>query len=77
MTTSEEMIRAVESARVFLYDLMNSKETPRVPSYIRERARRVTKHYPMCNTDLLLHLSETATKVRQKCDKIKTKYKKH
>jgi len=68
MTTSEEMIQAIESARIFLYDLMNTKATPKVPSYIRKRAFRVTKHYPMSTTDLLLHLDESATKVRQKCD---------
>jgi uncharacterized coiled-coil DUF342 family protein len=62
------MIRAIESARVFLYDLMNSKATPKVPVYIREQARRVTKHYPMSTTDLLLHLDESATEVRQKFD---------
>ena len=68
MTTTEEMIRAIESARNFLYDLMNSKATPKVPSYIREQARRVTKHYPMSTTDLLLHLGETATELRQECE---------
>jgi hypothetical protein len=68
MTTNEEMIRSIESARVFLYDLMNSKATPKVPIYIRERARRVTKHYPMSTTDLLLHLNKSATEVREKCE---------
>lgn len=69
MTTSEEMIQAIESARIFLYDLMNTKATPKVPSYIRKRAFIVTKHYPMSTTDLLLHLDESATEVRQKCEK--------
>jgi hypothetical protein len=59
------MIRAIESARLFLYDLMNPKSTPKVPSYIRQRARRVTKHYPMSTTDAVLHLGETAKNVRQ------------
>jgi ribosome-associated translation inhibitor RaiA len=68
MTTSEEMIRSIESARVFLYDLMNPKITPNVPLYIRKKAHRVTKHYPMSTEDLTIHLKQSATKVRQKCD---------
>jgi hypothetical protein len=71
MTTSEEMIRAIESAKNFLYELMDPKATPKVPLYIRKRSHRITKHYPMSTTDLLIHLQESATKVRQKCEKQK------
>jgi hypothetical protein len=41
-----EEAAAVDAARRFLFDLLNPKVTPRVPKAVRERARRVVKHYP-------------------------------
>ena len=47
MSTREEEIRSLESCRQFMYDLLDPKKTPKVPKYIRERAHRVVKHYPL------------------------------
>ena len=47
MTTPDEEARAIASVRQFLYDLMSPQATPRVPAYVRQRARRVSKHYPI------------------------------
>lgn len=49
MSLPEEEKRALDQAKQFLYDLMNPKETPKVPKYIRLRARNVVKHYPLIN----------------------------
>lgn len=46
MSTPDEMLRSVKMARQFLFDLMDPNETPRVPKSVRERARRILKHYP-------------------------------
>jgi hypothetical protein len=58
MTTTEEMMRAIDSAYSFLLDLMNPGKTPRVPKEIRQRARRVSKHFPFNHEYLLLHTAE-------------------
>lgn len=49
MSLPEEEKKALDQAKEFLYDLMNPKETPKVPKYIRLRARNVIKHYPLIN----------------------------
>jgi hypothetical protein len=46
MTIPTERTRAVLYARDFLSDLCNPKITPRVPSEVREQARRILRHYP-------------------------------
>lgn len=46
MSIPSEEAAAIDAARRFLFDLMNPKATPRVPKAVRERARRVVKHYP-------------------------------
>lgn len=46
MSLPSEEAAAVDAARRFLFDLLNPKVTPRVPKAVRERARRVVKHYP-------------------------------
>ena len=46
MSLPSEEAAAIESARRFLFDLLDPKVTPRVPRSVRERARRVVKHYP-------------------------------
>ena len=47
MTLPHERIRALDQARVFLFALLDPKQTPRVPRSVRQWARRVVKHYPM------------------------------
>ena len=47
MTMPDERFRAVRYAREFLYELLDSKKTPKVPKAIRQRALRVLRHYPM------------------------------
>jgi len=47
MSTFEEEKNSIEMVRRFMYDLMNPKATPKVPKYIRLRARQVIKHYPI------------------------------
>lgn len=46
MTIPRERMQAVRQTREFLFRLCNPKETPRVPSAIRDQARRCIKHYP-------------------------------
>jgi hypothetical protein len=46
MTLPDERTRAIVNARNFLYDLIDPKKTPRIPKAVRERARRILKHYP-------------------------------
>lgn len=47
MSTFEEEKRSIESVRRFLYDLISPQATPKVPKYVRLRARQVVKHYPV------------------------------
>ena len=51
MSTPEEQDRAISQVRRFLYDLMDPQVTPRVPGYVRKRARQVSKHYPLLPSD--------------------------
>ena len=46
MTVAFERTRAVNNARYFLQQLMDSRATPRVPLEIRRQARSLLKHYP-------------------------------
>jgi hypothetical protein len=46
MTLPSERTRAVLYARELLQDLLSPTATPRVPKAIRERARRILRHYP-------------------------------
>lgn len=46
MTLPDERTRAVIATRRFLRDLMNARETPRVPRAVREHACRLLRHYP-------------------------------
>lgn len=46
MTLPSERFLAIQNAEQFLVDLLNPKKTPKVPSEIRKRARRLLKHYP-------------------------------
>lgn len=46
MTIPSERLRALINARSFLYDLLDPKETPRVPLKIRRQAKACLKHFP-------------------------------
>ena len=46
MTLPIERTYAVRNTEQFLLDLCNPKKTPRVPTGIREQARRLLRHYP-------------------------------
>jgi hypothetical protein len=49
MTLPDERFRATSRTREFLLDLCTPSATPRVPSWVRDRARALLKHFP---TDL-------------------------
>ena len=46
MTVPIERTNAVVWTHDFLVELLDPKATPRVPKIIRERARRLLRHYP-------------------------------
>ena len=46
MTMPDERYRAMVEGMKFIKDLLIPQLTPRVPTHIRERARRVMRHYP-------------------------------
>ncbi len=46
MTVPVERTNAVIHTHEFLYSLLDSKKTPRVPKEIREQAHRLLRHYP-------------------------------
>ena len=46
MTVPVERTNAVVWTQEFLYELLDPSKTPRVPKDIRERARRLLRHYP-------------------------------
>lgn len=47
MTLPNEEYQSLVAVKNFLYDLMNPAHTKDVPSEIRDRARRLIKHFPM------------------------------
>lgn len=46
MTLPDERYRALKCGEQFLLDLCNPKLTPKVPSYVRDRARSILRHFP-------------------------------
>ena len=46
MTLPDERYRAMRCGQQLLLDLLNPKVTPKVPKYVRERARSILRHYP-------------------------------
>lgn len=46
MTIPVERKHAIRNTERFLLDLMDPKKVPRVPKELRDRARRLLKHYP-------------------------------
>lgn len=53
MTTPHERSRSFIAGLELLQDLLDRKKTPRVPAELRERARRVLRHYPTASEMLL------------------------
>jgi len=47
MTMPDQRYRSLLYARDFLYDLLDPKIIERVPAAVRQRARRVLRHYPL------------------------------
>jgi hypothetical protein len=46
MTLPNERYRALRCGHQLLLDLLNSKVTPKVPKYMRQRAANILRHYP-------------------------------
>lgn len=47
VTTRSEELRTVAQVREFLRELLDPKTTPKVPATIRDKARRLLRHYPL------------------------------
>ncbi len=47
MTTPHEEVLALMHTRAFLFDLLDTAATPRVPRPVRERARACLRHFPL------------------------------
>ena len=46
MSIRIEQYRALKMAKEFLFDLLDPKNTPRVPGDVRRSASRCLRHYP-------------------------------
>lgn len=46
MTLPNERYNSLKNTKKFLEDLCDPGKTPRVPSFVRERASSALKHYP-------------------------------
>lgn len=46
MTTKNEMVYSLKRTKLFLFKLLDPKETPKVPKHIRKEASSLLKHYP-------------------------------
>ena len=46
MTLPYERKWAIDNTRIFLYNLLDPKKTPRVPKEVRKEAYRCLRHYP-------------------------------
>jgi hypothetical protein len=46
MTIPSERLASIAMTNKFLVDLLDPKQTPKVPKYIREYAARCLRHYP-------------------------------
>ena len=78
MTLPSERINAIRIARQFLYDLLDPKKTPRIPTTVRRRARSVLRHYPgdiylSENTLSDIHCREAEWETRELIEKLKNK----
>lgn len=53
MTTPFERTRALVQTKEFLEALLDPKQTPRTPLWMRQRARLLLKHYPgLCEIEM-------------------------
>ena len=50
VTTRSEELRTVAQVREFLRELLDPKTTPKVPATIRDKARRLLRHYPLASS---------------------------
>ena len=50
MTTRSEELRTIGQVREFLRELLDPKTTPKVPATIRDKARRLLRHYPLTSS---------------------------
>ena len=64
MTLPDERYRAVNWAREFMYELLDTKKTPGIPKRIRDQARSVLRHFP--NDWDMSRAAESAPEVFQK-----------
>jgi hypothetical protein len=46
MTLPDERYRSLVQTKKFLYELLNTQQTPRVPKIIRQRANGLLRHWP-------------------------------
>lgn len=46
MTLPDERYRSLVQTKKFLYELLNTQQTPRVPKIIRQQARSLLRHWP-------------------------------
>lgn len=46
MTTPQERTRSILRTREFLFKLLDPKKTPHTPRYVRDEARRLSRHFP-------------------------------
>lgn len=46
MTLPDERYRSIVQTKKFLYELLNTTQTPRVPKVIRQRASSLLRHFP-------------------------------
>ena len=46
MSIRIEQYRALKMTKEFLFEMLDSKKTPRVPGDVRRRASRCLRHYP-------------------------------
>jgi hypothetical protein len=60
MTIPSERTRAVLETRKFLRDLMSQARTPDIPTYIREIARALERHYPSPSDMRIAHFGASA-----------------
>lgn len=76
MSLPQEEWRAIANVRRFLYDLLDPKKTPRVPTAIRQEARRVCKHYPIFPTQEQVHTEIFDVSCTEMCCKLLDKKRK-
>ena len=53
VTTRSEELRTIGQVREFLRELLDPKTTPKVPATIRDKARRLLRHYPLTSSIIM------------------------